>query len=335
LTVESVPVLAVAAAAGTGAVLALLTVAAGRLPSDRPGPRSLHSAPTPRIGGVAIWAGFVPAAVLAPPLPPSPWQGILAALAAIAAVSLADDWRGVHPAVRLAVHALAAVAAAILVLQPAGAAMSPMQWLGVAGAALALAWAANLFNFMDGNDGLAAAMAVCGFGAYGLAAANAGAPAAAWFALATAALVFLAVNLPPARMFMGDVGAVPLGFLAATAGLAGVRAGTWPAWFPILVFLPFVADATLTLAQRVLRGERIWEAHRTHYYQRLNRLGWGHRGTLLAFGVLMSGTAVSATATLALDPEAGWGVTAAWAAAVAAFFCGIDYHWRHRPPALR
>ena len=68
----------------------------------------------------------------------------------------------------------------------------------------------------------------------------AGAPAQAYAALAAATVPFLAVNLPPARAFMGDVGAVPLGFLAAAFGIAGWRAGVWPAWFPLLVFLPFV-----------------------------------------------------------------------------------------------
>jgi UDP-N-acetylmuramyl pentapeptide phosphotransferase/UDP-N-acetylglucosamine-1-phosphate transferase len=335
LTLESVPGLAGAAVAVTGAALALLTVGARRLPRDPPGPRSLHTTPTPRIGGMAIWLGFVPAATLVPPLAPGVWQGMLIALAAIAAISLADDWWGVHPVVRLAVHAFAAVGVAVLVGPPGAATALPVRWIAVGVAALALVWAANLFNFMDGNDGLAATMSVCGFGAYGCAAALAGAAAGAWFALAAAALAFLVVNLPPARMFMGDVGAVPLGFLAAAAGLAGIRAGTWPPWFPLLVFLPFIADATVTLAKRLAGRERVWEAHRSHYYQRLHRLGAGHRGTLLAFGVLIAGTAVSATATLALEPDSGWLVTAAWSAVVAAFFCGIDYHWRHRPPALR
>ena len=88
---------------------------------------------------------------------------------------------------------------------------------------------------------------------------------------------------------MGDIGAVPLGFLAALLGLAGWGAGTWPAWFPLLVFLPFVADASVTLAARAWRRERVWEAHRSHHYQRLHQLGAGHRGTLLVYGVLMAG----------------------------------------------
>src|SRR5262249_4737095 len=132
---------------------------------------------------------------------------------------------------------------------------------------------------------------------------------------------------------MGDVGAVPMGFLAAGFGLAGWRLQAWPAWFPLLVFLPFVADATVTLGKRLLRRERVWEAHRGHYYQRFHQLGAGHPGTLFFFGVLMVGTATSALIALAIDPAIGWSVTAAWGIALGAVFSGIDYHWRNRTTA--
>jgi UDP-GlcNAc:undecaprenyl-phosphate/decaprenyl-phosphate GlcNAc-1-phosphate transferase len=328
-------ILAGGAAALAALAIALLLRFASRLPHDRPGPRSLHATPMPRVGGLAVWAGALPVAVLAPPAVPGAWPIWLLAAGLVAGVSLIDDFRGVHPAARLAVHFAAAVAVAVMVAH-AGPEVTPTgAWLMVAGTAPLLVWAANLYNFMDGTDGMAAAMGVCGFGAYGIAAGIAGAPATAYFAVAAAAVPFLLLNLPPARMFMGDVGAVPMGFLAAALGLGGWRTGIWPAWFPLLVFLPFIADATATLAQRVWRRECIWEAHRMHYYQRLHQLGAGHRGTLLAFGVLMSGTTASALFAFATAPGAGWLVLAAWGVAVAAFFRGIDYHWRHRTSALR
>ena len=149
-------------------------------------------------------------------------------------------------------------------------------------------------------------------------------------ALAVATVPFLVRNLPPARVFLGDAGAAPLGFFAAAAGIAGAVAGTWPAWFPLLVFLPFEADAIVTLARRLVRRERVWEAHRVHYYQRLVRLGAGHRGTLAAFGALMLGCAGTALACLALAPEAGPYALGGWIAAIALVFAGIDYHWRQR-----
>ena len=323
------------AAALAVSTLALLLRFAPRLPHDLPGLRSLHETPMPRVGGLAIWAGSLPIALAAPPAVPGPWSVWLLATGLVAGVSLLDDCRGAHPAARLASHFAAAVAVAII-LVPSGPDRSQIATaLAVGGGALLLVWAANLYNFMDGSDGLAAAMGVCGFGAYGIAAGLADAPAALYVGLAAATLPFLALNLPPARMFMGDVGAVPMGFLAAALGLGGWRTGTWPAWFPLLVFLPFIADATVTLGKRIWRRERVWEAHKMHYYQRLHQRGAGHRGTLLVFGVLMSGTTASALATLVADPGAGWVVIAVWSVAMAAIFSGIDYHWRHRTPAHR
>jgi UDP-N-acetylmuramyl pentapeptide phosphotransferase/UDP-N-acetylglucosamine-1-phosphate transferase len=183
---------------------------------------------------------------------------------------------------------------------------------------------------MDGNDGLAAVMSICGFGAYGIAAMRAGANADVFLALAAATLVFLRVNLPPARTFMGDGGSVGLGFLAAAFGFYGIRAEMWPSWFPLLVFLPFAADATTTVVRRIARGDHLFEAHRTHYYQRLHQMGSGHRGTLLFYAVLIAGTSASALYTLAVAPGLGWSVMAAWIVAIGGLFAGIDYHWRRR-----
>jgi UDP-N-acetylmuramyl pentapeptide phosphotransferase/UDP-N-acetylglucosamine-1-phosphate transferase len=320
------------AAALCAAALGLLARRRGRLPQDHPSGRSLHDRPVSRVGGLAIWAGFLPAALLYPAAVPqgSAW---LAAWALVAAISVADDWTGVRPPVRLAVHVLAALIVAWAMLRTDGAeGLSLPLALAVAGMAFAIVWGANLFNFMDGSDGLAALMAICGFGALGVALTRAGLRADVCFALVAATSVFLAVNLPPARAFMGDGGSIGLGFLAAVFSLAGIRAGIWPAWFPLLVFLPFVADATLTVLRRLVRGDHLFEAHRTHYYQRLHRMGPGHRGTLLFYGALILGTTSSASFTLAAAPGSGWWVLAAWSAAVGALFAGIDYHWRRRSP---
>jgi UDP-N-acetylmuramyl pentapeptide phosphotransferase/UDP-N-acetylglucosamine-1-phosphate transferase len=96
--------------------------------------------------------------------------------------------------------------------------------------------------------------------------------------VAAAAAGFLCFNFHPARIFMGDVGSVPLGFTAGALGLVGWRSGAWPLWFPLLVFAPFILDATVTLLRRALRGEKVWQAHRSHYYQRMVQMGLGHRG---------------------------------------------------------
>jgi UDP-N-acetylmuramyl pentapeptide phosphotransferase/UDP-N-acetylglucosamine-1-phosphate transferase len=169
------------------------------------------------------------------------------------------------------------------------------------GATIAVVAMTNFFNFMDGANGLAGGMAVAGFATYAIAAWDV-APglAATATALAAAAAGFLSFNLS-GRIFMGDGGSVPLGFLAATLGLEGWRRGLWPAWFPPLAFAPFVVDASLTLARRVLRRDRFWEAHREHYYQRLVRSGWSH-ARLAAWGyVLMLACAAAALFARAVE----------------------------------
>jgi UDP-N-acetylmuramyl pentapeptide phosphotransferase/UDP-N-acetylglucosamine-1-phosphate transferase len=307
---------AIIAAAVAWAVLEVLLRRAGRLPLDLPTARSLHAQATPRGGGLAIWAGWFAATLWLPG--PKPW---LAPLAAVIAVSLLDDRRGVHPAVRLAVHAAAAATWVWLT----GTAMHPII------AVLAIVWMANLYYFMDGIDGLAGAMAVVGFGAYAAAAWLAGgADAPLFLALAAATLPFLLFNTPPARLFLGDVGSVPLGFLAAIFGITGWQEHWWPPWFPPLVFLPFIGDASVTLVYRLLRGARVWEAHREHHYQRLVQIGWSHRRTLALYVALMVGAAGSGLAALAWASAAGVVLLVVWAVIVAVMFAAIEYHWRRR-----
>ncbi len=289
----------------------------GRLPVDSPNARSLHRLPVPRGGGVAILAGMLAgSAWLAQP---QPW---MASLLLLAGVSLWDDRHSVSVALRLTVQLIAAVG-----------------WLWVAGyrglpgmllAVLVIVWMTNLYNFMDGSDGLAAAMTVIGYGAYAIAADRAGMADAPIIAAVVAATIpFLVLNWPPARIMLGDVGAVPLGFLAAVFGLGGWQAGYWPAWFPVLVFLPFIADATVTLLRRLLSGERVWRAHRDHYYQRLVQMGLGHRGTLAVYSALMLGTAASALAALLQAPDAGATILGFWVVVLLLYYTGIGYYW-HR-----
>ena len=328
-----------AAFAASGAVVIVLARLARRLPLDVPNDRSLHVRAVPRAGGYALWAGFLPVALWFPPVPAA-WGAAVWALPwlAVALVSAADDARGVAARVRLVVHCAAAIGCAGALWHASRDAMPLFEPAGIATImllGLAIAWSANLFNFMDGSDGLAGAMALVGFGAYGVAAQAAGASGVAFFALAAATLPFLAVNRPHATMFLGDVGAVPLGFLAGAFGVAGILAGDWPAWFPPLVFLPFIADASVTLARRLLRGAPLAVAHREHYYQRLNQLGAGHAGTLAAYAAAMVASATTALACLAFAPALG--VIALGGATVVCFilFAAIDRQWRTRSLASR
>jgi UDP-N-acetylmuramyl pentapeptide phosphotransferase/UDP-N-acetylglucosamine-1-phosphate transferase len=195
---------------------------------------------------------------------------------------------------------------------------------------LALTWMTNLYNFMDGSDGLAGGMTMFGFFFYGVAAWLAGSTAFALanFSVAAAAAAFLVFNFHPARIFMGDAGAVPLGFLAGAFGIMGWLEHAWPWWFPALVFSPFIVDASATLARRLARRERVWEAHRDHYYQRVVQLGWGHRGTALAEYAVMAACGALALVALALPVAWQAAILAASIAVYGALIVAIGRAWR-------
>jgi len=270
----------------TGVLAILMRSRAAMLALDHPNERSLHTTPRPRLGGVGILAGTAIAWGYATP---SLHPLMLLALTLLISVSLLDDLRGVSVVWRLLIH----VAAALLAVS---ALLHGREWWQIGIAALATAWMINLYNFMDGSDGLAGGMAVIGFGDYGVAALIGGdiSFAALNLAVATASLGFLLFNFPPSRIFMGDGGAIPLGFLAAVFNVTGWTRGDWPLWFGIAIFSPFIVDASLTLIKRVLRGARPWQAHREHYYQRLVRGGWSHRRTAYAeYAVMLTCGVVS------------------------------------------
>jgi UDP-N-acetylmuramyl pentapeptide phosphotransferase/UDP-N-acetylglucosamine-1-phosphate transferase len=306
------------------ALLAVWWLARGRLAArllDRPNVRSLHETPVPRTGGLGLFTGaLLGIGVIAPALPGALWI----ALAVLLLVSFLEDLRGIPAALRLAVHlAVSALfSAALLAGEHPGYA--------VAAAALAVAWMANLYNFMDGSDGLAGGMAALGFGCYGAAAWLAGSTEFALvnLSIAAAGAAFLVFNFHPARIFLGDAGSVPLGFLAAALGLVGWLQRDWTWWFPPLVFSPFVVDASATLARRALRWEKVWQPHRDHYYQRLVRLGWGHRRTALAEYALMLACGATALAALALPPAGQATALAAAALAYAVLIALIERAWR-------
>jgi UDP-GlcNAc:undecaprenyl-phosphate/decaprenyl-phosphate GlcNAc-1-phosphate transferase len=289
--------LAMAAAFGVSAWSAVLLsrAGAGSRFLDRPNERSLHQVPVPRTGGLAVLAGLASgAAVLLAVggrvltgMPADAW--LAGAALALAAVSLLDDWKGISPAIRLAVH-LAACAAAALALHL----FAPRALFGLL-AVVALAWFVNLYNFMDGMDGLAGSMTVIGCAVLAIGAGRAGdlRLAIASLVVAAATAGFLVSNLPPARVFLGDVGSIPLGFFCGVLSLTGVSRGDFRPWFPILVFAPFLFDATATLARRLLAGEAPWRAHRDHLYQRLVLKGWS-QGRMLAWAVALMLAAGSA-----------------------------------------
>jgi len=294
---------------------------AARFAIDRPNERSLHDKPVPRTGGVGVHSSIL---LLCPfvtdGIPAAFWIIFLC----LTVVSFVDDLRGLPVAARLSVHLIGSGMFASVAIHPDYGPIAA----GVI--AIGVTWAINLYNFMDGSDGLAGGMALFGFSSYGFATWLAGNTELTVlnFTVAAAAMAFLLFNFHPARIFMGDVGAVPLGFLAATIGILGWQQQVWTWWFPLLVFSPFIADATITLARRALAGARVWEAHRDHYYQRLVRMGWGHRGTALLEYALMALCGSMAIAGLHWPQPLQAGLLAAAAVLYAAVAVLVGLAWR-------
>jgi UDP-N-acetylmuramyl pentapeptide phosphotransferase/UDP-N-acetylglucosamine-1-phosphate transferase len=132
---------------------------------------------------------------------------------------------------------------------------------------------------------------------------------------------------------MGDAGSIPLGFLAGALGLQGWHQGLWPLWFPLAVFAPFIADASVTLLRRLLRRERVWQAHRSHYYQRVILLGWSHRRTALAEYGLMAASGAAALLAVHSVPVVQLLALGALLCVYLAAGWVVDVRWQRRTPA--
>jgi UDP-N-acetylmuramyl pentapeptide phosphotransferase/UDP-N-acetylglucosamine-1-phosphate transferase len=305
---------------GTFALLIwLLKGGRAKFAIDHPNQRSLHASPIPRVGGLALMSGAMIGLL---------WQweslGIVALCAVLLmGVSLMDDIFGLSVKWRFLVHG--AAAAGFLGI----AVGAHWGFVGMAMLFVAMVWMTNLYNFMDGSDGLAGGMALIGFGFYGIAAYMHGndALSLASASIAASALAFLRFNFHPAKVFMGDAGSIPLGFLAAALGLIGWREGVWPVWFPVMVFSPFIVDASVTLLKRLVRGKKVWQAHREHYYQRLVQMGWGHRNTALLEYGLMSGVGISAWWMLTLGSLSRIVLALVWLTVYFALMRVVDIRW--------
>jgi Fuc2NAc and GlcNAc transferase len=260
---------------------------------DVPNERSSHSEATPRGGGVAVVVaaslGFLALWMLGA-INGRLAAALLAGGGVVAAVGFRDDRRPVSAGVRLAVHLGAATfAVAALGGVPPVRIGERLLDLGAVGHVLgviAIAWTLNLFNFMDGIDGIAASQAVfvaVGAAVVAVAAGTAGAnlvpPCAV---IAAAAAGFLVWNWPPARIFMGDAGSGYLGYVIAVLALFQVHRNAEALFIWLILGAAFFVDATVTLLARLLRGERIHEPHRTHAYQRLSRRWGSHRKVTVA-----------------------------------------------------
>lgn len=301
----------VAAATGFSACIAtrlLISILTRRRILDHPNERSSHRAPTPRGGGIAVIASLVLAwaVLIAAGAAPSSVLRIVAGTIFLAVVSWIDDLRGLAPLVRLIAQTVAVAIGLSVLPEPHGV-------LPVASTGVLWVWWINLFNFMDGIDGLAASEAAA-IGAGLLLFASLGAspdPALRGLAAAVigAAIGFLVWNWSPARIFLGDVGSVPLGYILGFVLLGLALGGHWK--IALILPLYFLADATFTLARRLFRGARVWQAHREHFYQQAVRRGLGHAAVVkrvIAADLLLIGCGWAA--------ENGWGAVSLAVSAV-------------------
>jgi Fuc2NAc and GlcNAc transferase len=283
-------VAALVVSVGLTGIMRKLALALGLI--DVPNERSSHMAPTPRGGGVSIVVTATAALVALAFLGAFRIELFFALTGggvAVAIIGFLDDRRHLPAGTRLAVHLVAALWALILLggLPPLRIAEQVITfgWFGYVLGALGIVWVINLFNFMDGIDGLAASEAIFVASAGSLLAIVGRVStdvAAAGFVFAAACCGFSCWNWPPAKIFMGDVGSGYLGYVIAVLALASTRDNPSALWVWLILGGVFFVDATVTLVRRVIRGESIHQAHRSHAYQWLARRWGSHRRVTVA-----------------------------------------------------
>ena len=258
---------------------------------DTPNERSSHQRPTPHGGGAPLLLAFNVGLVFTASWYGA-WNAALVTLAVAAfclmVLGVIDDLRGLSVRLRFTIYGLLCVLVAVILLQPVSAGGALLVLL----AALAMLWSLNLYNFMDGIDGIAATqciLACCGVAL--LTWGTGGDASYALFCLLLAAshCGFLVWNLPPARLFMGDAGSVPTGFLMAGLALLAMVQGQISPLCWLVLLAVFVTDASWTLVWRMLSGQPFTQPHRLHAYQRLSRYWGSHRAVdilLLALSVM-------------------------------------------------
>ena len=301
-------------ALGTWGVWALIK----RLTLDLPNDRSSHTRPTPRGGGLGVVPAILAVWLLFTPF--RPWDLLVGAVA-LMGLSWIDDRRGLPPLTRLLMQ-LAAVAWFM--------AGQPLDLLPALGLGFVLLWFVNLYNFMDGIDGITAVeTASLGTGIAVVTILSGSSPEVLIpaMALVGASLGFLVWNWHPAKVFLGDSGSVPLGLL--TGGLLIILAvhGQWAAALILPAY--YLADASLTLGRRLLNGEKIWQAHRKHFYQRATRGQGDPRPVVRA--VLAGNGALIVCAALAAS-GAGWTALALATGIVTGLLGLLGWWGRNAPP---
>jgi Fuc2NAc and GlcNAc transferase len=253
---------------------------------DIPNDRSSHTTPTPRGGGLGFIIVFALCLIISQLMPdkfgmtiaPQLWIALLPLIF----ISLLDDWKTLSASIRYPVQLFVSM----LIVFQTGAFPQPwLQQFGIPGYILAtvltivgITALINFYNFMDGLDGLVAGVSLVqvSFCAIVL-------HQPILWVLAGALLGFLVWNWSPAKIFMGDAGSTVLGAVMAIVLLQDATAAPANAWINLAITLPLIGDAIYTLTRRALRQENIFQAHRSHLYQRLNQAGWSHANVAIGY----------------------------------------------------
>jgi UDP-N-acetylmuramyl pentapeptide phosphotransferase/UDP-N-acetylglucosamine-1-phosphate transferase len=278
---------------------------------DVPGANSSHAAPVPRSGGYAILLGIVVASGLAGALSDRGIAVFIAGAVALAIVAAIDEFRSLPRFSRFIVQIVIATAIAYegdallrTVLLPFGLDVPLGPFAGLV-AIVWTVWMINAYNFMDGLNGMASVEGIVCGGTFAILSLSiddpAGAVAAA--AIAGASAGFVPFNLPSGSIFMGDVGSATLGLLFAVLSLRLAAMGL-PFVAVVLPLLPFLFDSTVTVALRAARGERFFATrHRSHFYQRLNQMGYTHAQVTALYGLMALASSLVALAyTVLTEP---------------------------------
>ena len=277
-------ILAVTFLISVGATALVRRFALARELLDHPNERSSHVIPTPSGGGLAIVVAFGLATIacwLGDILPGQSALAVLSGGLAVAAIGFMDDRHALPVLGRLTVHAIAVVVAIALLGPISEISFGLLQWipapLSFICLVIAVIWLLNLFNFMDGIDGIASAQAITVVTSAALILWYGGRiDLAIWLlALAAASAGFLFWNWPPAKIFMGDVSSGFLGFVIGVMAIDTSRTTAINIWSWLILLGIFFTDATITLLRRMMRGETWYRAHRCHAYQHLAAT-WGH-----------------------------------------------------------
>lgn len=271
---------------------------------DMPNHRTLHTGNIPRGGGLIVVLMAVVALLWASYTSyfPNVYLALLVLVSGWATLGWCDDVYSLSTRLRLGVQLLLALAAIALIgwvdhLVVSASVSLALGWWGAPLTVLAMVWMVNLYNFMDGMDGMAASQAIVASTTFAFWFMAQGGTELAVFAavVAAASYGFLWHNWRPASVFMGDVGSIGLGAIFALLCVIGHNRFGVPVLSSIMLFGVFIADTTITLVLRLRRGEKLWQAHSSHFYQRLAHAGYAHSSIILTYIGLMLVCSLAAT----------------------------------------